>query len=387
MPNIPQQQTIVQYVANSAQSQYTFAFYAPLPTDIQVYYQASNAPPIPATDLLLLNTDYTVTYNADPITGGYITLLFTATTGFILTINRQVGASLNTTFANAQTINGANLDAAFDRLLLLCQQNQNYALQRNLSYVINTYLPNSVPYTQLPTLANQQIWQGTASGVIAVTLEQNPDTSTLRSQLANNQPVTNGASIVGYYDPTALNPTNVSDYLNSVGTYLDGIPALISTSEYTFKAGMMNDFAGTVAPIGWLLCDGSAVSRTTYATLFAAIGTTWGVGDGSTTFNLPDFRRAVAIGSGGSGTGIIGNATGNTGGTESHTLGLQDIPEHSHDDPGSQFITDQNAGGPFTGGTSGGKSSTTGLIHSYSGPQTAVSLIQPSAVVTKIIKT
>lgn len=57
-------------------------------------------------------------------------------------------------------------------------------------------------------------------------------------------------------------------------------------------------YAGSTIPTGWLECDGSAVSRTTYAALFTAIGTTWGTGDGSTTFNLPDMRGKVAIGSG-----------------------------------------------------------------------------------------
>jgi microcystin-dependent protein len=55
-------------------------------------------------------------------------------------------------------------------------------------------------------------------------------------------------------------------------------------------AGAVMSFAMTAAPTGWLECDGSTVSRTTYATLFAAIGTTFGAGDGSTTFKLPDLR-------------------------------------------------------------------------------------------------
>lgn len=54
--------------------------------------------------------------------------------------------------------------------------------------------------------------------------------------------------------------------------------------------GIINQYAGSVAPGGYLLCDGSAVDRTTYADLFAVISTTYGVGDGSTTFNLPDLR-------------------------------------------------------------------------------------------------
>jgi hypothetical protein len=213
MPTIPQQQTIVQYVTNAAQFTYTFAFYAPLPTDIKVYYQASDAIPIPASDILALNSQYTVTYNADPITGGYITLLFTPTTGYYLTINRQVGASLNTSFSNAQNFNGANLDAALDRLLLLCQQNQNYALQRNLSYVINTYLPNAEPYTQLPPLAQNQVWVGSGAGVIAGTIDIVPSASLLQSMLESQIPGADGARIIGYYDNTNSFPTTVDQFL------------------------------------------------------------------------------------------------------------------------------------------------------------------------------
>jgi microcystin-dependent protein len=61
---------------------------------------------------------------------------------------------------------------------------------------------------------------------------------------------------------------------------------------------MMMMYAGTSVPTGFLACDGSAVSRTTYAALFAVISTTWGIGDGSTTFNVPDMRDRVPIGSG-----------------------------------------------------------------------------------------
>ena len=58
----------------------------------------------------------------------------------------------------------------------------------------------------------------------------------------------------------------------------------------SFDAGMVQMFANTTVPTGWLECDGAAVSRSTYATLFAAIGTTYGSGDGSSTFTLPDMR-------------------------------------------------------------------------------------------------
>lgn len=76
-----------------------------------------------------------------------------------------------------------------------------------------------------------------------------------------------------------------------------------------FSAGMMLDWGGTSAtiPTGWLLCDGTAVSRATYATLFAAIASTWGSGDGSTTFNLPDTLYRFPLGAKDGGTVVSGN--------------------------------------------------------------------------------
>ena len=67
--------------------------------------------------------------------------------------------------------------------------------------------------------------------------------------------------------------------------------------QWWMPTGMVVPYAGAVAPDGWLLCQGQAVSRTTYAQLFSVIGTTYGSGDGSTTFNLPDMRGRVAVGS------------------------------------------------------------------------------------------
>lgn len=71
-------------------------------------------------------------------------------------------------------------------------------------------------------------------------------------------------------------------------------------ADATAPSGTVAMFAGSSAPTGWLLCDGSAVSRSTYAALFTAIGTAWGVGNGTTTFNVPDLRGRVPTGVDGS---------------------------------------------------------------------------------------
>lgn len=87
--------------------------------------------------------------------------------------------------------------------------------------------------------------------------------------------------------------------------------------------GLTFVYGGTTAPYGYLLCDGSAVSRTTYAALFNIISTTYGSGDGSTTFNVPDLRQRFPLGKAASGTG---STLGGTGGAIDHTHDIS----HTH---------------------------------------------------------
>lgn len=315
MPNLPEQQTIVQYITNSAQTIYTFAFYAPLPTDIDLYYQAANATPVPASDILIYNVDYTVTYNADPITGGYITLLFTPVTGYYLTINRSVAASLDTNFANAQTFNGANLDAALDRLLLLCQQNQNYALERNLSYVINTYLPNAVPYTQLPPLPQNFFWIGSASGVIAAQIQQDPSASVLQAMLANAAPGTDGARIVGYYDTIATASTTVDAILTTLNTEVTALMA----GSFSFISKQVLSGSGTYTPTagtkyGWVRGVGGGGGGAGCTSIAAQLGI--GEGGGAGSYGEAWFVAApIAYACGAAGSGGAAGNSGTDGGT------------------------------------------------------------------------
>jgi microcystin-dependent protein len=127
------------------------------------------------------------------------------------------------------------------------------------------------------------------------------------------------------------------DSVHQVDTnsYQDGSITLqkLATSlvNLIIAPGIVQAFAGPSPPAGWLICDGSAVSRTTYSALFTAVGTYWGAGDSINTFNLPDFRGRTPIGYVNSAApGITARTFGTRGGNETHTLTVAEMPNHGH---------------------------------------------------------
>lgn len=191
---------------------------------------------------------------------------------------------------------------------------------------------------------------------------------------------------------------------------------LVNPTVSGVEPGMIFDYAGSTAPTGYLLCYGQAVSRTTYAALFAVLSTTFGTGDGSTTFNLPDYRGRIAAGKddmGGSSAnrltnqtgGLDGDTLGATGGSETHTLTEAQLASHTHtgttnSDGGHTHTYDKIAnsrggegGNPwyanydFTSTATGG----TG-VHSHAfttasaGSGSAHNNVQPTIILNKIIK-
>ena len=93
-------------------------------------------------------------------------------------------------------------------------------------------------------------------------------------------------------------------------------------------SGVVVMFGGAAAPAGWLLCDGAAVSRMAYPSLFAAIGTTYGNGDGATTFNVPNLKGNVPVGLDAMQAEFA--TLGHTGGEKAHVLSINEMPSHSH---------------------------------------------------------
>lgn len=138
-------------------------------------------------------------------------------------------------------------------------------------------------------------------------------------------------------------------------------------------AGALMPYGAASAPPGWLLCDGTAVSRTTYAYLYSIIGTTYGAGDGSTTFNLPDMRGRFPFGKAAAGTG---NTLGGTFGAIDHThsvpaLTIPALDIHANPGVGDVAINagagdwDPNTDASATGTGTSGTGNPPGLVFNF----------------------
>lgn len=200
----------------------------------------------------------------------------------------------------------------------------------------------------------------------------------------------------------------VSDVTSTELGYLDGVTSNVQSqlnSIVTTPPGVISAFAGTSTPSGWFLCYGQAVSRSTYANLFSAIGTTYGTGDGSTTFNLPDLRGRVVAGVDNMGgvaaerltsdrpDGVDGGL-GDSGGVQSHALDLDEMPLHTHS---ADSIRARTGGNNDQSGTAFATTNrgptyqyTTGLLDQNTGSaglNTEHVNVQPTLVLNYIIKT
>lgn len=164
----------------------------------------------------------------------------------------------------------------------------------------------------------------------------------------------------------ALTPEQKND--GTVYFVTDGDPDYFIMSD-SVPIGAIQAFGGETAPEGWLICDGSAVSRETYPDLFKVIGTAYGSGDGSTTFNLPDQRGRVLIGTGG------GYSLGATGGEKTHTLTVNEMPAQNKGSSGYGYAL--NWGTPEGDGRLYGASIGGGQAHNN---------MQPYIVTNYIIK-
>lgn len=183
--------------------------------------------------------------------------------------------------------------------------------------------------------------------------------------------------------------------------------AIVSTvvipASPLMPSGTVLDFAGSAASVGFLLCDGAAVSRVTYSSLFAAIGTAWGVGDGTSTFNLPNFNGRTSVGSGtytDTVSGSVSRSIAQKIGTEKHVLTQAELASHTHIQDAHSHTYPQGAsagaGGFLIPGRVAGTDfpivtsitvSSTVATNQNTGNDVAHNNMQPSLVILKMIKT
>lgn len=181
---------------------------------------------------------------------------------------------------------------------------------------------------------------------------------------------TTGTTITGL---TALAAGDVVDVIAHQNMVYGDYYSQAQTNSLLLLAtpiGAVTPYAGSTAPTNWLLCDGSAVNRTTYASLFSIISTTYGVGNGSTTFNLPDLQNRIPVGKG-SGTF---SALNNTGGAETVTLTEAQMPSHLHsiDPPSANFTSGNESADHSHSGTTNAMNQNASHGHTWSGQNSSL---------------
>jgi microcystin-dependent protein len=188
-----------------------------------------------------------------------------------------------------------------------------------------------------PTTTNAEVIRVTAKATDTLTIVRAQESSSARTIVTNDQ--------------IAVNITNKA--------LTDIEASFVTAGAITAPVGGAIMWLANAAPTGWILLDGSAISRTTFSELFALWGTFYGIGDGSTTFNIPDLRQRIPIGKAASGTlntlGVIAGAWDHTHGpgslqvaSHSHSPGTLQVASHTHDFGTLQVATHTHGAGTLS---------------------------------------
>jgi len=220
-------------------------------------------------------------------------------------------------------------------------------------------IPNSIDFTYINTSSVGRGLELTNNGAAIRIVTPRDELTFVGNQLAIQD-----ASVVNSMLASML-PNTIKGRTVAAGTPqdipFDQLGALLAPYILQYapavsivQTGTILDFGGPAAPAGYLECDGSAVGRDTYPVLFSIIGTTWGAGNGTTTFNLPNLTRRTTVGRGGSSSVTLSNTIGSIGGAESVILTANQSGLRSHNHGGSIVVNNTGDHQHYFGNGGGG---------------------------------
>ena len=400
--------TKVSYSGNGSTTVFAYTFKIFADADLTVIVRTDSTG---AEVTKTLTTHYTVS-GAGNTNGGNVTFVTAPASGETVVIKRNLALTQSTDYTPNDPFPAASHEDALDRQMFVAQQ-QEERFARALVFpetdTASTTIPSSVAradkFLGFDSSGNIAALSSTGVTPGAVGTGELEDGSVTEAKLASNA-VTNakmaddsvGASelIDNSVGAAAINISGNGTSGQVVQSDGDGSFSYLTLAT-GFVSGMLMPYAGASAPSGWLLCYGQAISRTTYADLFTVIGTVYGVGDGSSTFNVPDLRGRVVAGQddmGGSSANRLTNQTGglngdtlvDTGGSETHTLTEAQLPAHSH----GTVVTNVGSTSSTNTGDGTNRIRLTGITQSKSATSTgsgdAHNNVQPTIILNYIIK-
>lgn len=186
-----------------------------------------------------------------------------------------------------------------------------------------------------------------------------------------------------YYITSPITISNLTPKVDSTKTIQKTTEIITQQTGEPEKVGVIKMFSGLVPPLGWMLCNGAAISRIKYSKLFNIIGTTYGSGDGETTFNLPNLKGKTIVGL--DETDNDFKTLGKIGGEKTHKLTIQEMPSHFH---ANEYTFEETPGTKWSyrvrrGGSEG---TTDGVGDGLTGGNQAHNNLQPYIVLNYIIK-
>lgn len=365
--------SLTRFVATAAQTAFTVPTYDNVQDVVMVWSGASFID----TALIVQTNATTVTLPAQTL-GTVITIgIFTSGSGTLTRLADNVTVDEGAALVGVRDAGGLLASTDVESALAEIMGTLNTFTGTFGSFTDYVKADGSVPFTDDQPMGNNALTGLRASVANGESVRHEQ----LQAVIAQITGITSaflaktGGTMAGIIDHGGFRATNVGtpvdggDAANKI--YVDG--QLLSFGG--LPIGSVTDYAGASIPSGWLLADGSAVSRATYANLFTVIGVAFGVGDGTTTFNLPDAQGRVTIGTG-AGSGLTSRSLNDKAGEETHLLDVTEMPAHTHGIIENTTDSGQDDQ-PLNDGTNGAATGTTtstggGLAHNNMPPYIAL---------------